>query len=751
MTLKRLLIATLVATAFALGYGAVSWAFIVNSPNRNPNYGYFYNLPDGAGTNVLPAIYDGNANAIPNYVDTAAEYIGFIEGNLSAGSGTQKGIGAAFIINTMEGGGGPSPSASTLRQWEQDVYYYEGQGWINWNFSYTYSINTYYQGTGAGNNYVDDAFYYDNGTATTIVFGHDGVIQYTLRRACANPVMNANLNHIDMDVYVMSGSTTVSNASPSPGDTITFSHYVKNTGPNTTAPTHIFWGAVQTIPAPETYPGGGDAGSFNANQQKNVFNHTFVIPPATPPGTQYCELVAWVPSTSWDSSTPRGSPVCATVSSNYSLTPTVNVTVNGGSSTGGAEVGDNVTFTYAANNAGPGGSASVGCTVYGLTKPGSYAVPTPADSTSDPGFVSPATGCPRTFALGNTTIASETIDSGSIAAGNLNKTICRSLYVDPASSGGAAAGAEACVRIVAKPYARAYGGDVSAGNGLDSGSGACATNAQAAVVGWNRGSANGYAGAGAQFAVMAINQINDFSTALGNSGGATTPSGLAFANTTTGGSNFGGSFGSMPCIQNYYGTMPGSVLALPASVSSMVSGSYAGAGPVTLGGGSIVNPNNRITVYINGDVFISSNITYSGSWSVGSMPLFRLIVRGNIIIDNDVSQLDGLYIAQQNGATGGTIYTCGVNSSGTTPFPPTDPTFYSQCSHQKLTVNGAFIANQVQLGRTIGTLSKATAGETDAAGSAAEAFNYSPIMWIPQPSNSSNNGYDAITTLPPVL
>jgi hypothetical protein len=274
-------------------------------------------------------------------------------------------------------------------------------------------------------------------------------------------------------------------------------------------------------------------------------------------------------------------------------------------------------------------------------------------------------------------------------------------------------------------------------------------------VGWNRGDtgvgATSYGGAGTQYAVMALHRIQWFSTALGNTGGAPEPRGLSFAaNTTSDTSNgfYGGLFGSLPCMADYYASRPASTEPLVANVGAMTSPVYGGTGPVTLGGGLITSPNHRITVYVDGDVYLTSSIMYANSWSVDSMPLFRLIVRGNIYIDNGVQQLDGLYVAERNGASGGIIYTCTTSAA---PLDPSAPSYYADCDDQKLTVNGAFVAHQVQLGRTRGTLSLGMNGETGAAGNAAEVFNYSPAMWIPQPTGDGPTSYDAITALPPVL
>jgi hypothetical protein len=411
-----------------------------------------------------------------------------------------------------------------------------------------------------------------------------------------------------------------------------------------------------------------------------------------------------------------------------------------------AEVGDTITFTYTVANTGTSNSVPAQCSV----RDGGGAVVPGLTLNCSTSHVFPAGTTPNDPP--DSPVGTENY---LVPPGAVGTTICRQLRIAPATPSVASAdSALRCVTIVARPYLRVYGGDVSAGNSFENGSGTCVSNPNAAVVGWNRGDtgngATSYGGAGAQYAVMALSRIQWFSTALGNTGGAPEPRGLSFAaNTTNDTSNgfYGGLFGSVPCVPDYYADRPATTLPLEASVAAMNTGVYGGTGPATLGGGSL-GANERITVYIDGDVYLTGNISYAGSWDLASMPLFRLIVRGNIYIDNGVSQLDGLYIAQRNGASGGVVYTC---TTSATPLQPSTPSFYTDCDDQKLTVNGAFIAHQVQLGRTRGTVSLGLNGEDGVTGNAAEVFNYSPIMWIPQPFNSERSGYDSITSLPPVL
>jgi hypothetical protein len=443
-------------------------------------------------------------------------------------------------------------------------------------------------------------------------------------------------------------------------------------------------------------------------------------------------------------------PLSASPPPNFSLTPSIGTNVNGVAGDV-AQVGDSVEFRYSVNNSNGAGttpSTAVNCNTYATVYTGYHADGGPPPGGSPAG---PNPGCPRIFPVGNTVITTETIPIASA-----NQTICRTLTVNPATwGGGERTTNEVCVIVANKPYLKLFGGDISAGGGLETAPGTCTSFANAGIMAWNERAAGGYSGAGAQYAAYALQTITDFSTAQGNAGGAPVPVGLSFANTSTnaGLGNFGGSFGSASCIPDFWARRPASVLGLPPNVSSMATGAYGATGTTTITGGNVTS-GEKISVYIDGDAYISSNITYPGSWSSTNVPLFELIVRGNLYISGGVTQLDGIYIAQPRSAgVGGRIYTCATSA---TPITVTNGAFYNSCTN-KLTINGAFLATSVEFLRTGGTLSQSTPGETTssngAGNSAGEVFNFGPAFWITQPLDTSGrvDNYDAITSLPPVL
>lgn len=616
---------------------------------RRRNCGYFKNNHDTSGDDV-------RLGGVPGYVNTAAEFIQLVEGDLNSGD-PQRMTGAKFIIlNMINRPAGPPQSVTPaqLQDWKDRVNAYAStsengsssfgaSGRIDWFVSLHTPcgiVNTYYQDdeddvgvftdTPSNSNCEVPSYF------TNFILFRDtaGNVDYMIRRECMNPVGNLE--------------------------------------------------------------GGIDKPKV----------------------------------------------------ADYNLEPSIGIEVNGDSSMNTAEVGDSVRFVYQATNSGPDPSPSATCTIYANVHSGYFPTPpTPTSGNNPAGYVPPPTSCPKVFPGGLSPIATETI---TITAPN--QTVCRSLFVSPASPTVGSRGKEACVPITNKPYTRVWGGDVSVGSGFADASGVCTDNPDAAIVGWNKRAAGSYAGAGTQYASFALARIMDFSSALYDPGGASAPEGLSFANTASNATSgdFGGGFGDASCIPDYYGSRPDAPSPLPANITAMVTDTYgADSDTYFSNGNNIIAPGERIIVYVDGDVHLNANVRYEGSWGTDSIPNFQLIARGNIYIDSAAVQLDGLYVAQpREDGTGGAIYDC---ISGLYTEAPLDGTLNARC-RTKLTVNGAFVAKSVHLMRTVGTLQQSAQAELSTSANVAEAFNYGPAFWIPQPvPTGSTPDYDAIISLPPIL
>ncbi len=459
----------------------------------------------------------------------------------------------------------------------------------------------------------------------------------------------------------------------------------------------------------------------------------------------------------------------------FNLVPSINTNItgpNGSSSTGNtAQPDDTINVTYTINNQGTTPSSGTTWDTYTYTYPGSHN----PSSSPPPGCPAGTSGCiHNSGSPGSIAPGSPFTTSGlpiPITPTHEGSTICTTFFVHPATPGAAApeGTAEQCIAIANRPYLKVYGGDIAAGSGLD-----CASNPRAGIATWNRGSSHAYAGAGTQYATYAMDAINGFASAQ-SSPGAPAPTGLSFANTVNvdpPAGKFGGGFETAPCIANYYDrinslplppasfptpTPPGQFTALDGNYAfnsnTILERPGGGGGDLTVGSG------NRITIYIDGNLFISNNVVYPTTMDITSIPLFQVVVRGNIYISRNVSQLDGIYIAQKHpnaggintaDDTGGVIYTC-----ATAPFTPADHhsnSFYTDCNN-KLTINGAFIANSIEFLRTAGKLSLSQ-NDGPSGNNAAEVFNFNPSLWLTQPTTTPTatvDSYDAITSLPPIL
>lgn len=308
------------------------------------------------------------------------------------------------------------------------------------------------------------------------------------------------------------------------------------------------------------------------------------------------------------------------------------------------------------------------------------------------------------------------------------------------------------LEVTNMPYLSVTGGDVETGAGMTVG-GTCTTeDPKAGVVSWNQENAS-YDGAGTQYAAYALNYLQDFATAQSTVG--LRPNGLSLANTVnvnapgTGSDTYGGGFGSEPCIPDYYNppsspTATGNttINTLPASGTHT---QYISSGNVIINLPGMVPNGSHNTIYVDGNVYIASNIEFSGNYPSGTadIPAYDIIATGNIYIDPGVTEIDGIFAAEPDSSgNNGIIYTCASSNGYSFTGAALDRNLYNTCNTQ-LKVNGSLIAHQIRLLRASGSLYGNTA---------AESVNFDPEVWLGGlGSNIPSETYDAITGLPPAL
>ena len=318
----------------------------------------------------------------------------------------------------------------------------------------------------------------------------------------------------------------------------------------------------------------------------------------------------------------------------------------------------------------------------------------------------------------------------------------------------------AAVVVGLKSYMKIFGGEVAAGGGF----GATCAPARGGIYAWARPTGGWYAGASAQLSVTSLLEVNDFYSASNRAGGNTfPPKGITFANDNA--LTWGGAYGSASCITDYYTSTRDTTLASGNWNGNTAASLSSGRHQYTLSAATIANAgtitiptNTQAAVYVSGDVFIRNNIVFGaagGTWQTS--PNFVLVVNGDIRIAQDVTRLDGLYIAQ-----GGTIYTC--VSSVNTLYDASS--VYSNCQNQ-LSINGGLIGTDIRWLRLRGTLKDAIFQEkpnfANASGTpAGEVINYSPQVWLaPSPLKipgtpdgevtTGTGPYDSIKELPPIF
>jgi hypothetical protein len=352
------------------------------------------------------------------------------------------------------------------------------------------------------------------------------------------------------------------------------------------------------------------------------------------------------------------------------------------------------------------------------------------------------------------------------------------------------------------PYSRAYGNDVIAGTVFSNAPDNQCNTSASIIASVTPDSGALPLGSGSQFASLSLGQITYYASAFLRNAIPTASNGLSLANTTGG---YGGQYNG-PCqpIYNYYLNRSSTAQKITVQNTQTYAVS-ANPGTVKLAFGSTnadnyvsltaqTNSDTNITgehvIYVNGNVLINSNINYDSSnasydstnGTVSGVPNLYVIASGNIYIGPNVTQLDGIYIAQSScdwssgSCQGGIINTCsdpsGVNNVSSNPsdaFPAS--ILYSNCA-QQLTVTGALIGHEVKLERTYASMRNSVGGENPFSGSSihscatgngqispaanqdcsAEIFDFNPINYLGNPNFGANGyNYDSIISLPPVL
>jgi hypothetical protein len=499
------------------------------------------------------------------------------------------------------------------------------------------------------------------------------------------------------------------------GETIHFTHIVTNNSTSGTASPPINW---YTNGSPAITPQSGINGALGVGGSFTVTSIDFKIPNGTVPGTLYCKSLTYSPTSSSNGGATTTAQACVTVSTpicagSASTLPTL------------IQPGDTalVTFSYNMSLA----NQTVSWSIPSMPASGSFTAPAGSTSNSPPISIPVPGGGANNYAIVYTVTAT---------TGQCGGTI----------------------HVVTLPTFAAFGASIRSGDCTNPG----------ILGGWYNDS--GHYGSSTQLAAIALVNTLGVASSIKTPSSSTisgsTATTLSFANTipaditpgATPSPKLGGTFGDTTfCVTDAQPdpqSQPNAATSLTITNTTM---DYTFPASIHLTGGAIgqVGSNGtKIGLFVTGNVFINSNIYYSGagSWtSTTNIPSFILHATGNIYIGPNVTQLDGIYNAK------GTIYTCAQD------IGVFYPDIYSSCNKQ-LVVHGSFAAKNINLLRTFGTLKDSASGtgcvnqgapQSFPGSCAAEVFDFSPELFVPVPEMKQPNGgnpvWDSVTSLPPIL
>ncbi len=558
--------------------------------------------------------------------------------------------------------------------------------------------------------------------------------------------------------WTLVGNSTVSQATQYAGSSFTYSNTIRNSGPNTA---HGYNYSVQQQiinPAGKVVSTATIKSSNNntlSPATTNIINSSvpYTIPSTMAAGSKICQILTYTDRVHIEKNRLAGGTYsvdgsdtsCVTVVSRpsiFTVDPYSSITM---------DQENPVAITYQLGGVKIAGNPTATTNTRTFTKNGTN-ITAPLVSN----YTYNANGDKTTYS-GNYSVPSGTANAGD--------KFCAKIVINP-GSGTSPVTSESCKTVHNKPIFKAFNSGVSTGGSFKDVDSTCSS--AGTLAGWNNSTSPTYRyGSGSQISSIALSQIYGFASAQFNP--ARTPTEITFTNVDSSfitsdiaNPKLGGNYDGTNCLTNFDKS---STTVITSPVSSLTtSGAYSISGDLTISGLTIAN-NIHAAIYVAGNVYINGDIKYASYSTRSQIPSFVIKTKGNIYINSNVTNLDGVYVAHKNaGGTGGAIYTC---SNGT--LNVTSLNLYLDCNKQ-LVVNGAFIADYVNLLRTYGSMRDEKSAVSPATicsntglkntnyiypTCAAEVFILSPELYLWQDAGSITTGnslqYDSITNLPPIL
>lgn len=565
------------------------------------------------------------------------------------------------------------------------------------------------------------------------------------RSTSASPKSNSDSGWIESTAacvsvpYDWSISTTSSadRTTAKPGDTITWTHTVKNDGPTETDEnvTYHYQNRQDLGSGTGT---NNTLSSGTASGTIKTFTSTYLVTQSDVGKNNLCRATSASPKKEDDSGWVESSQACVSVPYKYTLAPLVTLNPSGV-----VEAGAIINITPSVSNSGPTNSRN---TNWELTQilvdpdkdipPGASGGASPKDPCGTyfkvPGIINSCSTKAKGVAVFNendTTsyVSGDQFQSSTYTTADLpaGSKVCYSLavkhYSEDSSIDQWMYSNPVCVIVVKKPKTQIWGGDLWSGNSIDTGTSVKDVSGIHTFGSWVEygvfaknsisGTASGSAFAGTS-GLTGNNPICNYSTLMFTSAGSSACS----ASTTK------GSYNNTHILPDIAASFPGgNNVSGTVSPDSLIpsSGTFVGnaSGNLTVSASTLAPGKTVILKALNNTITISGNQTYNpnnnGSkyTSGGQLPQL-IIIADKIIINGGVTNVDAWLVA--NG-TNGILETCDTSSS-TYALSGNNRLTVDRCN-QQLTVNGPVIAKQLWLRRTAGS------GTGTSSNDPAEIFN----------------------------
>lgn len=669
--------------------------------------------PDGT------AVLDSSMANKQTFINTILNYYsngsgcGYAEngGNTAAANKIRNAIGAKFIIETMSGidsdrGG----SLLNITEWKKRIN--NPAITIDWQY-YAYTRNSSYT---TGISPHDDAFEYDSGGYSSLVFKYNGTTVYALKSLCGNPVGSLpGLPKLSVwsvapttEVSINGGASTINNTTATAGQTISWTHTINNGGPdsmnadvkyhyqnyndlgNGTGGDHVFSnGSIN-----------GASSSFNSTPSSDSTS-TYRVR-SSDAGKKFCRSTSASPKSSGDNASVTSSSVCVTISYDYSLTPSVETNPSSV-----VETGSQFSVIPKIYNSGPSDSKSTSWELDKSINKGAF---------NSVGSVSNVIYSANTY----TNPSPNYTETANYDAGT---QLCYKLSVTPhsASDNTTKTSSPTCVAVGKKPKFQILGGNLW-------------TNGTVSTSTSLKG--NNIFGSWDEYGIFSSGLITGMAsgsafaptTGLVNSNLPCSYSNLSFANRDN-----NGNCASSTKIGQYLNpkTIPDVGASFPVDLNTNkipatsdlngLQGVYTTAGDITINGATIKKGEWIVINAPDATITIAGNITYTDETlnSINDIPQL-VIIANKIKINGNVKNVDAWLIANKNANINGEIDTC--DKEGKT---------VNDCN-LPLVVNGPVMTNKLYLYRTAGS------GTGTNSGDPAEVFNMRADAYLWSAARSLN-------------